>query len=112
MVLRHFHTDALRDLCTQEQLDLLNSIDILRSQGISYYISLPQIIVCEDQSSGKSSVLKAISGIRFPVKSNLCIRFSTELVLRKYPHISVRVTIVPHHTHSNVEQRSLGDFYE
>lgn len=39
MVLRHFHTDALRDRCTQEQLDLLNSIDTLRSQGISHYIS-------------------------------------------------------------------------
>lgn len=72
MVLRNFHTAALRDLCTEEQLDLLNSIDTLRSQGISHYISLPQIIVCGDQSSGKSSVLEAISGVGFPVKSNLC----------------------------------------
>jgi hypothetical protein len=31
MVLRYFHTDALKDLYTQEQLDLLNSIDTLRS---------------------------------------------------------------------------------
>lgn len=51
MVLKNFHTNALRDLCTEEQLDLLNSIDTLRSQGISHYISLPQIIVCGDQSS-------------------------------------------------------------
>ncbi|KAE8384244.1 hypothetical protein BDV23DRAFT_191849 [Aspergillus alliaceus] len=75
MVVRHFHTDALRDLCTQEQLDLLNSI-----------------------SSGKSSVLKAISGVGFLVKSNLGTRFPTELVLRKHPRIGVRLSIVPYHT--------------
>lgn len=112
MILGNFHTDALQDLCTEEQLDLLNSIDTLRSQGISHYISLPQIIVCGDQSSGKSSVLEAISGVGFPIKSNLCTRFPTELVLRKHPHIGVRVSIVPHHTRSDLEQRSLGDFCE
>ncbi|KAL3456109.1 P-loop containing nucleoside triphosphate hydrolase protein [Aspergillus heterothallicus] len=112
MVLRNFQTDALRVMCTEEQLDLLNSIDTLRSQGISHYISLPQIIVCGDQSSGKSSVLESISGVGFPVKSNLCTRFPTELVLRKHPQVGVRVSIVPHHTRSDVEQRSLGDFCE
>ncbi|KAF9882884.1 hypothetical protein FE257_004921 [Aspergillus nanangensis] len=112
MVLRNFSTDALRGLCTEEQLDLLNSIDALRSQGISRYISLPQIIVCGDQSSGKSSVLEAISGVSFPVKSNLCTRFPTELVLRKHPQVGVRVSIVPHQTRSDAEQHSLGNFRE
>lgn len=112
MVLKNFQTDALRDLCTEEQLDLLNSIDTLRSQGISHYISLPQIIVCGDQSFGKSSVPEAISGVSFPVRSNLCTRFPTELVLRKHPQIGVRVSIVPHQTRSDIEQRALGDFYE
>ncbi|KAL2795462.1 P-loop containing nucleoside triphosphate hydrolase protein [Aspergillus keveii] len=74
MVVKHFQTDALQELCTDEQLDLLNSIDNLRSQGINHYISLPQIIVCGDQSSGKSSVLEAISGVSFPVKSSLCTK--------------------------------------
>ncbi|KAJ5471918.1 hypothetical protein N7539_008487 [Penicillium diatomitis] len=112
MVLRNFQTDVLQDLCSAEQLDLLNSIDTLRSQGISHYISLPQIIVCGDQSSGKSSVLEAISGVGFPVKSNLCTRFPTELVLRKHTHVGVRVSIVPHHSRSDFEQRSLSDFCE
>ncbi|KAJ5471838.1 hypothetical protein N7539_008781, partial [Penicillium diatomitis] len=100
------------DLCSEEQLDLLNSIDTLRSQGIDHYVSLPQIIVCGDQSSGKSSVLEAISGVTFPVKSNLCTRFPTELVLRKHPRVGVRVSIVPHQTRSEVEQRALGEFCE
>ncbi|KAE9365772.1 dynamin family protein [Stipitochalara longipes BDJ] len=112
MVLKPFHTDALNDLCSQDQLDLLDSIDCLRSQGISHYVSLPQIIVCGDQSSGKSSVLEAISGVSFPIKSNLCTRFPIELVLRKTSHIGVSVSIVPHHSRSESEQLSLGSFHE
>ncbi|RAH43516.1 putative dynamin GTPase [Aspergillus brunneoviolaceus CBS 621.78] len=112
MVLREFNSRALDSLCTEEQLDLLNSIDTLRSQGISHFVSLPQIIVCGDQSSGKSSVLEAISGVSFPVKSNLCTRFPTELVLRQDASVGVRVSIVPHHSRSESEQRSLGSFCE
>ncbi|RAL04044.1 uncharacterized protein BO80DRAFT_348563 [Aspergillus ibericus CBS 121593] len=112
MVIREFNSEPLDSLCSREQLELLNAIDTLRSQGISHYVSLPQIIVCGDQSSGKSSVLEAISGVSFPVKSNLCTRFPTELVLRKDSNVGVRVSIVPHHSRSEVEQRSLGSFCE
>jgi hypothetical protein len=51
--------------------DLLDIIDKLRSQGISQFVDLPQIIVCGDQSSGKSSVFEAIPGMSFPTKDNL-----------------------------------------
>ena len=112
MVSKPFYTDALNGLCSKDQLDLLDSVDCLRSQGISHYVSLPQIIVCGDQSTGKSSVLEAISGVSFPTKSNLCTRFPTELVLRKTPHIGVSVSIVPHHSRSEPEQLSLGSFHE
>ena len=112
MVSKSFYTNALNGLCSKDQLDLLDSVDCLRSQGISHYVSLPQIIVCGDQSSGKSSVLEAISGVSFPTKSNLCTRFPTELVLRKTSHIGVSVSIVPHHSRSESEQLSLGSFHE
>lgn len=112
MVLKSFQTDALNGLCSKDQLELLDSIDCLRSQGINHYVSLPQIIVCGDQSSGKSSVLEAISGVSFPIKSNLCTRFPTELVLRKTPRIGVSVSIVPHHSRSEPEQAALGSFHE
>ncbi|KAE8335744.1 hypothetical protein BDV24DRAFT_179111 [Aspergillus arachidicola] len=112
MVLKRFSTNSLEALCTKEQLELLDSIDTLRLQGISHYISLPQIIVCGDQSSGKSSVLEAISGVSFPVRSNLCTRFPTELVLRKSPQIGVSVSIVPHHSRTEAEQQSLSQFHE
>lgn len=112
MILKKFFTNSLEELCTKEQLELLDSIDTLRLQGISHYISLPQIIVCGDQSSGKSSVLEAISGVSFPVRSNLCTRFPTELVLRKSPQIGVSVSIVPHHSRTEAEQQSLSQFHE
>ncbi|KAK8048245.1 interferon-induced GTP-binding protein Mx [Apiospora phragmitis] len=112
MVLTTFRSGALDGLCSKERLDLMDSIDSLRSQGINHLVSLPQIIVCGDQSSGKSSVLEAISGVSFPVKSNLCTRFPTELVLRRTPQTSVSVSIVPHHTRSDSEKATLAAFHE
>ncbi|KID97355.1 Dynamin family protein, partial [Metarhizium majus ARSEF 297] len=112
MVLKHLSPEGLDGLCTKEHLYLLNAIDDLRSQGISHYVSLPQIIVCGDQSSGKSSVLEAISGVSFPVKSSLCTRFPTELILRKAKYTSVKVSIVPHHSRSEPEKASLSGFNE
>ncbi|KAK4941259.1 hypothetical protein LTR10_018795 [Elasticomyces elasticus] len=82
-------------LQSPEHEELLDIIDTLRSQGISRYVDLPQLIVCGDQSSGKSSVLEAISSLRWPTKDALCTRFATELVLRRGPVAQVTVTITP-----------------
>jgi hypothetical protein len=75
--------------------DLLDVIDRLRSQGLSRFVDLPQIIVCGDQSSGKSSALEAISGMSFPTKDNLCTRFATELILRRKPTTGIDISISP-----------------
>lgn len=112
MILKSFQTDALNGLCSGDQFDLLDSVECLRSQGISHYVSLPQIFVCGDQSSGKSSVLEAISGVSFPVKSNLSTRFPTEIVLRKTSQSGLSVSIVPHHTRSESEGLALSSFHE
>ncbi|RAL06799.1 uncharacterized protein BO97DRAFT_465762, partial [Aspergillus homomorphus CBS 101889] len=65
-----------------------------------------------DQSSGKSSVLEAISGVSFPIKGNICTGFPTELVLRKNSSVGVRLSIVPHQSRSEAEQQSSGSFCE
>lgn len=83
------------DLRSKDHRDLLDIIDQLRSQGFSSYVDLPQIIVCGDQSAGKSSVLEAISGMAFPTKDSLCTRFPTELILRRHPIKSVKISITP-----------------
>ncbi|KAL2414845.1 hypothetical protein ABEF95_016481 [Exophiala dermatitidis] len=97
-------------LQTPEHEEVLNIIDTLRSQGISQYIDLPQLIVCGDQSSGKSSVLEAISGLQFPTKDNLCTRFATELILRRAPAPSVTVTIIPDGGRTEKEAELLSRF--
>ncbi|KAF2442045.1 dynamin family protein [Karstenula rhodostoma CBS 690.94] len=89
-------------LQSNDTRNLLDIVDNLRSQGISRYIDLPEIIVCGEQSSGKSSVLEAISGVTFPSKDNLCTRFATELILRRGPPSPIKIRIVP----GSNEQRS------
>jgi hypothetical protein len=97
-------------LQSRDHEELLNIIDHLRGQGISRYIDLPQLIVCGDQSSGKSSVLEAVSGLRFPTKDNLCTRFATELILRRGPQNSAAVTIVPGDQRTESERQKLQSF--
>jgi hypothetical protein len=97
-------------LQSKDHEELLDIIDHLRGQGISRYIDLPQLIVCGDQSSGKSSVLEAVPGLRFPTKDNLCTRFATELILRRGPETGVTVTIVPGDQQTGSERQKLQAF--
>ena len=97
-------------LQSKDHEELLNIIDDLRSQGISRYIDLPQLVVCGDQSSGKSSVLEAISGLQFPTKDNLCTRFATELILRRGGDVKAEVTIIPDVSRPDDEKAKLLEF--
>lgn len=101
---------ATVELQSAEHRDLLDIIDGLRSQGISKYVDLPEIIVCGDQSAGKSSVLEAISGLSFPTKDNLCTRFPTELVLRRDPVSTIQASIIPGPERSREEKEKLCQF--
>ena len=97
-------------LRAKDDRELLDVIDSLRSQGISHYISLPQIVVVGDQSSGKSSVLEAISGVGFPVKDNLETRFPTELILRRDEVESAVVEIRPGENRTENETAKFKEF--
>lgn len=103
---------VLEPIHSSDDVGLLDAIDRLKSQGLSHYIPLPQLIVCGDQSSGKSSALEAISGIPFPTKDNLCTRFATELVLRRTSMPAVSVAIVPSQSRSESECQRLSEFRE
>lgn len=101
---------AMHQLQSQ-QSELLDKIDELRGIGVGGLVELPQLIVCGSQSSGKSSVLEAISRVRFPTKSTLCTRFATEVILRRKPQTRVKVSIEPGDSRTNEQERQrLRDF--
>ncbi|RHZ43794.1 putative dynamin GTPase [Aspergillus thermomutatus] len=90
----------------QEQSRLLDKIDELRTIGVGGLVELPQLIVCGNQSSGKSSVLEAISRVRFPAKSNVCTRFATEVILRRSAASSkIKVSIEPGPSRTDEQER-------
>jgi Dynamin family. len=90
----------------------LNQIDQIRANGVGDHIALPQLVVCGDQSAGKSSVLEGISGIPFPRQDGLCTRFATEIILRhECTDIKTTATIIPNSSRSEDEKRLLSAYH-
>ncbi|PLN82531.1 dynamin GTPase [Aspergillus taichungensis] len=89
----------------------LNQIDRVRANGVGDHVALPQLVVCGDQSAGKSSVLEGISGIPFPRQDGLCTRFATEIVLRHTPQANrMTATINAHSSRDDEERKRLASF--
>ncbi|KAF9395831.1 hypothetical protein CPC16_006704 [Podila verticillata] len=63
--------------------DLIDKINKIRSYGINRMLTIPQIAILGDQSSGKSSVLEAITKLTFPRNIETCTRFATQVNLRR-----------------------------
>ncbi|KAF3291765.1 hypothetical protein TWF132_006510 [Orbilia oligospora] len=87
----------LEALDSAARSQLFDIIDRFRELNISEDISLPQLVVFGDQSSGKSSLLEGLTEISFPVASDLCTRFATQIVLRRADDDEghVRASIIP-----------------
>ncbi|KFY50419.1 hypothetical protein V495_00273 [Pseudogymnoascus sp. VKM F-4514 (FW-929)] len=86
---------VMEDLDTPDRIRVLRIIDQLRELGVSEDISLPQLVVVGDQSSGKSSLLEGLTDLNFPIASDLCTRHATQIVLHRTPETSVKVSIIP-----------------
>ncbi|TKA74100.1 hypothetical protein B0A55_11064 [Friedmanniomyces simplex] len=55
------------------------------------------LVVCGDQSTGKSSVLEGITGIPFPREEGVCTKFATEVILEHAEGVkAISATIIPH----------------
>lgn len=98
---------------TRLQLELM---DDLQKLGVSEYLDLPQVsptcahvvderlmtliqlVVMGEQSTGKSSVLQAVTEIPFPIDDKMCTRFATEIVLKRTaPNLptTIDIRIIP-----------------
>lgn len=84
---------SIEALQSSEQRELMDLVDRLRRAGLNTFLQPPQIIVCRDQSSGKSSILEEITETPFPRKENLCTRFATEIRLRRDTEQSISYMI-------------------
>ncbi len=74
---------------------LLEKIDRLFACNVGDYIDLPQLVVVDDQSSGKSSVLEGLTRLPFPRDIGLCTRFATQITFRRATIESTTVSIIP-----------------
>ncbi|KAH1663701.1 hypothetical protein KXX15_009340 [Aspergillus fumigatus] len=98
-------------LVSSRTSERLNQVDRIRANGVGDHIALPQLVVCGDQSAGKSSVLEGISGIPFPRQDGVCTRFATEIILRHEPnHRRNTATILPHISRTEEEKAKLSAF--
>ena len=78
-----------------------------KSTSIAYTY---QLVVVGDQSTGKSSVLEAVTEIPFSVDDEMCTRFATEIVLRRSgPSEStvIEVNIIPGQDESPNRKKTL-----
>ncbi|KAJ5471832.1 P-loop containing nucleoside triphosphate hydrolase protein [Penicillium diatomitis] len=89
---------ALEALQSTEQRQVLDTVS--------------ELLVCGDQSAGKSSVLEALTEIPFPRKDNLCTRFPTEIILRRGTTESLKISIIPDRRRSAEERAAMDNFSE
>jgi GTPase SAR1 family protein len=103
-------TSSLEGLQTEEQSHVLDIVSQLRKRGLDSVLQLPQIVVCGDQSAGKSSVLEALTEIPFPRSDNLCTRYATEIILRRAVTDSLTIKVIPDNDRSTAEKESISSF--
>ncbi|KAK8116344.1 hypothetical protein PG984_012846 [Apiospora sp. TS-2023a] len=101
---------TLEGLQTAEQRQVLDVVAELRKCGLESILSLPQLVVCGDQSAGKSSLLEALTEIPFPRNDNLCTRFATEIILRRALVESLMIKVIPDPKRPASEQESVKAF--
>jgi len=111
---------SLPILGSEQSTIRIAQIAALRARGIGEHIDLPQLVVCGDQSAGKSSVLEGITTIPFPRQDGVCTKFATEIILNHTDtNYEITASILPSSTRqdpikSKLKQysRSMNDFTE
>ncbi|KAI9797567.1 MAG: hypothetical protein M1835_007831 [Candelina submexicana] len=101
------------DIDSPERVEQLEKIDLLRELGVGEEINLPQLVVVGDQSSGKSSLLEGLTGLPFPVASDLCTRSATQVGFRrsKSQHEAITVSIIPSAASDDEHKKKLSQFH-
>lgn len=100
--------DNLSDMLSSSTTRRLEQIANLRARGVGDHVSLPQLVVCGDQSTGKSSILEGITGLPFPRQDGLCTRFATEIIIQHTKdEYKIVASIIPAASRSEDEKASI-----
>jgi len=83
---------ALKDF-GQELKTTLDALADIQARGISHVVSLPELVLVGDQSSGKSSLMSAIAGLSLPRSSGTCTRCPLHIRISKAREWSCRVVL-------------------
>jgi GTPase SAR1 family protein len=105
-------TTSLESLQSDEQRLVLDTVAQVRKCGLEGILALPQIVVCGDQSAGKSSVLEALTEIPFPRNDELCTRFATEIIMRRATVDSLTIRVIPDDSRTGSGRQSIEAFHE
>ncbi|KAI1454736.1 putative dynamin GTPase [Annulohypoxylon moriforme] len=100
-------------LCSAWLVQRLKQINKVRRHGVGVTIPPPRLVICGDQSSGKSSVLEHLTGIPFSLGNVGCTRFPIEVVFRhtNAPHPALIIASVqPHNERSPKIQHALRKY--
>ncbi|KAI0526190.1 vacuolar sorting protein VPS1 [Xylaria bambusicola] len=62
---------------------LFDAVDQLQHCGASRHVAIPQLVIVGGQSTGKSSLLRSLTDIPFPVGTGCCTRFATRIVSKR-----------------------------
>ncbi|XP_051870969.1 interferon-induced GTP-binding protein Mx3-like isoform X1 [Pristis pectinata] len=92
---------SLSNQYEQEVRPCIDLIDSLRGFGVDKDLGLPAIAVIGDQSSGKSSVLEALSGVSLPRGSGIVTRCPLELKLKNVKAANVWKGKISYKDYSN-----------
>ena len=102
---------SLEGLRSAKSTHRLNQIARIRANGVGDHISLPQLVVCRDQSAGKSSVLEGITGIPFPRQDGVCTKFVTEIILcHDIEKTRITATVIPHKSRSKAQREQFQEY--
>ncbi|KAK8002448.1 hypothetical protein PG989_002167 [Apiospora arundinis] len=98
----------------QTKTKILKVLEKIRQCDVHHDIDIPELVLCGKQSSGKSSVLEAITGLELPKADAVpCTRFAIEIQLfpdAEEPYYSSKVRFEPVKNRDGVVTSQREDF--
>lgn len=97
------------EILGQGMKEMVQTVQKLRHLGVEdLVLPLPKIVVVGDQSTGKSSLIEGMSGIKVPRKAGTCTRCPLEIELNDKPDTpwSCKVSLYKKYVYNSTTMRS------